>query len=134
MANELLSKTALIKIGGTAVARLTGWSLEVNKEPVDITNFDSTGAWKEFLIGLKEWSISFDGIVVRNAGVSNDYEDLLTSFLGSDATVAVLIDDSSASTDISGNAFLISLPVQGSLGDKQTYSGQLQGTGALSIV
>ena len=131
MANELLSKTMSITYGGVAVARLTGWSLEVNKETVDITNFDSAGAWREFLVDLKDWSVSFDGIVTRTG--TGDYEELLADMIATDTAVTVVLDDSAASTDISGSAYFTGLPLTGSLGDKQTFSGTLQGTGALTI-
>ena len=53
MANELLSRTMVITLDSSAIARSTGWSFNVDKEPVDVTSFDSNG-WKEFLIYLKE--------------------------------------------------------------------------------
>lgn len=130
MANELLAKTAVLKLDGVAIGKLTGWSLEVNKETVDITSFDSAG-WKEFLVDLKDWSVSFDGIVTRTG--TGDYEELLTDLIGSDTAIAFLLDDSAASTTIGGSCFLTSLPISGAVGDKQTFSGTLQGTGALAI-
>ena len=130
MANELLSKTAAITYGGVAIAKLTGWSLEVNKETVEITNLDSAG-WKEFLVDLKDWSISFDGITTRTG--TGDYEELLVSLLGTDTAIAVTIADSAASTTISGSAFLTSMPLTGAVGDKQTFSGSFQGSGALTV-
>ena len=130
MANELLSKTASITYGGVTIAKLTGWSLEVNKETVDITNLDSAG-WKEFLVDLKDWSISFDGITTRTG--TGDYEELLADMIATDTAVAVTIADTGASTTISGSAFLTSMPLTGAVGDKQTFSGSLQGTGALTI-
>jgi predicted secreted protein len=126
----LLSKTAAITYGGVAIIKLTGWTLEVNKETVDITNLDSAG-WKEFLVDLKDWSISFDGLTTRTG--NGDYEELLVDMLATDTAVAVTITDSDASTTISGTAFLTTLPLTGAVGDKQTFSGNLQGTGALSI-
>jgi predicted secreted protein len=134
MANEHLSKTVTITYAGEAIARLTGWSLEVNKETVDITSFDSNG-WKEFLVDLKEWNISFDGIVVRQSAADSkkDYEELLNELITNDNAVAITLADTAASTTISGTAFLTGIPLTGSLGDKQTMSGTLQGTGALAI-
>jgi len=134
MANEHLSKTVTITYAGEPIARLTGWSLEVNKETVDITNLDSDG-WKEFLVDLKEWSISFDGIVVRQSAADSekDYEELLNELLTNDSAVAITLVDTDASTTISGSGFLTGIPLSGSVGDKQTHSGTLQGTGALSV-
>ena len=131
MANELLSKTMSITNEGVAIARLTGWSLEVNKETVDITNFDSASAWREFLVDLKDWSVSFDGIVTRTG--TGDYEEMLAELIATDTSVTIVLDDSAASTDISGEGFITSIPLTGSLGDKQTFSGTIQGTGALTI-
>lgn len=131
MANELLSKTVAISYGGVAIAKLTGWSLEVNKETVDVTTFDSPGSWKEFLVDLKDWSISFDGIVTRTG--TGDYEELLQDMITSDAVVAIIMSDTGATTDITGNAYLTGMPLTGSLGDKQTFSGTLQGTGPLTV-
>ena len=130
MANELLSKTASITYGGVTIAKLTGWSLEINKETVDITNLDSNG-WKEFLVDLKDWSISFDGIVTRTG--TGDYEELLQDMISNDTAVAVTIADTAASTTISGSGFITSMPLTGAVGDKQTYSGSIQGTGALTV-
>ena len=132
MANELLSKSAVLKLDAVAIAKLTGWTLEVNKEPVDVTSLDSPSAWREFLVDLKEWSVSFDGIVMRTG--TGDYEEWLTSLIGTDTVLTFLIDDSVyTATDIGGNCYLTSLPISGALGDKQTFSGTLQGTGPLAI-
>jgi predicted secreted protein len=134
MANELLSKTVTISYGGQAIAKLTGWSLEVNKETVDITNFDSPNAFKEFLVDLKEWTISFDGIVTRTSATDGDYQEILESIISSDAVVAITIADSALTGgDITGNAFFTGVSLSGSLGDKQTQSGSLQGTSTLSV-
>ena len=132
MANELLAKSAILKLDGVAIAKLTGWTLEVNKEAVDVTSLDSPSAWREFLVDIKDWSVSFDGIVTRTG--TGDYEELLVNLLGTDTVLAFLIDDSVfTATDIGGNCFLTSLPISGALGDKQTFSGTLQGTGPLAI-
>ena len=79
MANELLSKNVTISVGGAVVAKLTGWTLEVNKEVVDVTNFDSASAWKEAFVDLKDWAINFDGIVTRSG--TGNYGVLLNSVL-----------------------------------------------------
>lgn len=149
MANEALSKELIIKIwdsvAGTynTVARLTGYSFEVNKETVEITNFDS-GSWKEFLVDLKDWSVSDDGVVIRTAESGKEtYEDMLTSIIGTDTVLIIQMINPLAYTDATdgvtysheiGNAFLTSMPMTGSVGDKQTYSMTLMGSGTLTHV
>ena len=132
MANELLSKTITISIGGDAVARLTGWTIEVAKEAVDITNLENSGAWKEALVNLKEWSINFDGIVTRTGG--SNYLSRLESVLNSDVAAEIIIADSEASTNnITGSGFITTSPLSGALGEMQTFSGTIQGTGVLTV-
>jgi predicted secreted protein len=149
MANEKLAKELIIKVFDSisgaweTVARTTSYSFEVNKETVDITSFDSNG-WKEFLVDLKEFNLSGDGIVVRTAqaGFVN-YEELLTSLINSDTALAVQFINPAVYTSATDGtsfahevvkAFLTSLPVAGSLGDKQTYSFTMSGTGAVTLV
>jgi predicted secreted protein len=149
MANEKLSKELIIKVFDSVsgawetVARTTSYSFEVNKETVDITSFDSNG-WKEFLVDLKDFNLSGDGIVLRTteAGKVN-YEELLTSLIGSDTSLAVQLIDPAAYTDAADGtqyaheivkAFLTGLPLSGSLGDKQTYSFTMSGTGQVTLV
>jgi TP901-1 family phage major tail protein len=149
MANEKLSKELIVKLFDSAagsyntVARMTGYSLELNKETIETTSFDSAG-WKSFLVDLKEWTVSGDGLVVRTtaAGYEN-YEELLVSLIGTDTTFILQLIDPDAYTDSTdgtgynhevGNAFLTSLSASGAVGDKQTYSVSFQGSGTLTHV
>lgn len=134
MANELLSKSMIISLDGNPIARATGWSFNVDKETVDVTSFDSSQGFKEFLVDLKEAEVTFDGLVSRDSSTSsNDYETLLTNIINSDASVSVLLDDTSAPTDITFAGWLTNVSLTGSLGDKQTYSGTVKPTGIISI-
>ena len=130
MANELLSKTVTVTYDGVTAVNVTGFSLEVNKETVDITSFSSAG-WKAFLVDLKDWSISYDAIVARTG--TGTYETMLVDLLADTTSKAVTFVDSAATTTFSGNGHLTSLSLSGSVGDKQTYSCSIQGTGALTI-
>jgi len=134
MANELLSKTMVITLDSSAIARSTGWTFNVDKEPIDVTSFDSNG-WKEFKVDLKEAEISFDGLVSRESNNGFDYEALLSSIINSDASISYALTDSGAGTAtvISGSGFLTNVSATGSLGDKQTYSGTIKPSGTISL-
>ena len=127
MADELLSRTAVVSYNEAAIARLTGWTLEVNQESVDVTGLSDDG-WRILLVDLKEWSLTFEGIVTK-AG----YEVLRNKLVNSDTTGTVSIVDSAASTTIIGAGFINSNPLQGSVEEKATFSGTIQGTGVLTI-
>lgn len=130
----ILTKELVLQIGTDTVARATDYSLTINKETVDITTLDSPG-WKEKLADLKEYSISFGALVTRGTvGASEtDYDELLTSLIGTDTALAwTLIDgEAGAVVSLAGNAFLNSLDLSGSVGDKVTYTGGMEGTGAI---
>ncbi len=149
MANEKLSKELILKVYNVAaaayvtVARTTAYTMEVNKETVEVTSFDSSG-WRDFLVDLKDFAMSAEGIILRTttAGFRN-YEQLLTDLIGSDSTIIMQLIDPAVYTSATdgtsfahevGAVFLTSLPISGSLGDKQTYSMTAQGTGALTLV
>ena len=134
MSAEHLFKDGIISLNGTTVLKLTGMSLEINKETVDVTNIDSPDAWREMLVDLKDWSVNFDGLTVRQ-NTDWDYEELLTQLIQTSNDVAFVFTDTSngVTTTIGGNVFLTNLPNTGSIGDKQTFSGSFTGNGGLTI-
>lgn len=61
------------------VAGLRSRNIQFNAETVDVTNADSTNAWRELLdaCGVKSWSISGSGVVQNDAS----QDELLEAFL-----------------------------------------------------
>jgi len=130
-----LSKQLTLSIDGDVIGFATDFDLEVNKEVIDITTLSAAG-WKEFLVDLKEWKISYSGLVTRGTPGTNEIgsEGLLSSFIGSDAAVAIILKTSTTGDQyVTGNAFILSHKESGKVNDKMTFSGELQGTGALTL-
>ena len=141
-----LAKEFVIKVNGMIIARATDFSLSLDRQVVDVTSFDSAG-WVEKISDNKDWNLSFSGLVTRTygngdggtgigTGTFNNLFDLWVSASG-DYPVSVGVGDSSTATSASGNWFggkglLVSLNPQGSVGDKMTYSGTVEGAGALT--
>jgi predicted secreted protein len=116
-----------------SVGFTTDFSLEINKSTVDVTRLASAG-WKEYLIDLKDWKVSFSGFGTRGTPGANEYgyDQLLTSLLSNDTTlVAILKSSTTADQYTIGQAYLTSLKQSGAVGDALKYSGELQGTGIL---
>jgi predicted secreted protein len=131
----ILGKAMTLTYDSKVIARCTDFTLEVNKEPIDITTLQSASGWKEKKVDLKEWSISFNALVTRGAdGTYSVYDELLADIRGTDTAIAVSMDDTDGSGTISvgGDVFLTSLSTGVTVGDKVTYSGTLEGTGALA--
>ncbi len=140
-----LAKEFVVKIGDMVVARCTDFSFSVNRETIDVTSFDTEG-WVEKMSDNKDWNISFGSMVTREIGSadpgwdtgleglgSGTYDNLLTHFLTGTAdypvTVALMIGTGDF---VSGPGFLQEMTVDGSVGDKATFSGTIEGGGALT--
>jgi predicted secreted protein len=124
-----------LSIGGKVIARCTDFTLEINKEVIEITSLSSQG-WKEKLVDLKEWKVSFNALVTRGADATYSvYDEMLTNIVSSDDALTVAMADTGVGGTIglSGSAFLTALSTGVQVGDKMTYNGSLEGTGALSI-
>lgn len=132
--DAILGKEMTLSYASKIIARCTDFTLEVSKEPIDITTLQSAG-WKEKKVDLKDWTVSFNALVTRGAdGTYTVYDELLDDLLTNDDPVTVVVADTdgSATISLSGSAFLVSLSTSITVGDKVTYSGSLEGTGALS--
>lgn len=133
MATPMLSKEFTVIYDASVVGYATSFDLTINKETIDITILASDG-WKNFVMGDKEWSVSFDGLVTRTTGDgSRGYDYLMNNIISSDASVVIAIKPTIASNKyLTGVGFLESMNLTGSAGDKATYSGSVRGTGALT--
>jgi hypothetical protein len=58
-----LSKEFAIMYGGNVILYATDFSLEINKETIDITKLGDS--WKNKVVDLKGFTVSFNGIVTR---------------------------------------------------------------------
>jgi hypothetical protein len=132
--SAVLSKEMTILQGTNVIAFATDYNLEINKEPVDVTHLSSAG-WKAYLVDLKEWKVSFTGLVTRGTTVGSQvgYEQLITSLLGTDTTLTCALKSTGSGDQyVTGSAYLVSLKQSGQVGDKISYTGEFQGTGTLS--
>lgn len=133
----MLSKELVLNYNSKVIARCTNYELEVNKEVIDITSLDSEG-WKEILVDTKDWKVTFQGLVIRGTlgSTDTDYRALLEELKDSDTAVTVALKYGTVAdfNYQSGSAFITSLKLSGSNGEKITYSGTLTGTGALTTV
>ena len=154
-----LAKEFIIKVNGMVIARATDFSLSLDRQVVDVTSFDSAG-WVEKISDNKDWNLSFSGLVTRTygngeggtglgSGTFNNLFDLWVSATG-DYPVTVGIGHAQSAVAATGGTgasavaaipsgdwfdgggILVSLNPQGSVGDKMTYSGTIEGAGELS--
>jgi predicted secreted protein len=129
----LLGSQCTVLYDSSVVGFATDFDLTVNKESIDITKLTS-GSWKENMVDMKDWSISFNGLVTTtDASVTINYDDLMYDIKNSSTAVTVGIKPTATSNKYeTGLAFLTTLGMSGTVGDKVTFAGTLTGTGALT--
>lgn len=127
-------RDALIKVsadGGSTFTTVGGVrtnGLTINNEPVDVTNAGSAG-FREHLAdgGIQSVSLSCDGIVVDNAA----FETMLTQ--AKDRTKVRYKFEFATSGSIAAEFVVTSVQLTGTYNDAQTFSAQLESSGAVTI-
>ena len=110
----------------TQVAGQRGATLNRSMDPIDATSKDSQG-WMEYLDGLREWSIDFDGLVSEDDTAQQKLED--ASHNGD--SVMVKIETPGGST-YEGTGYITDLTLEAPYDAEAVYSGTVTGSGALT--
>lgn len=127
--NKIRGLEVLISVGGTVVGGQRGASLSMSADELDITD-KTTEGYKAFLVGLKEWTISCDGLVCTDdAG----YKALFDAFLNG-TVVNVQFKQEDGNFGYQGDMVIASMDFDAQYDDAVTYSCELKGAGALSAI
>lgn len=122
-----------VDVNGTkkAVGGQRGASLSMSADELDVTDKNTTG-YKKFLVGLKEWSISCDGLVVLN---EEGYNALFEAFIAGNVIEVELKQDPEKGTfGYKGEVVIASMDFDAQYDDALTYSCELKGAGDLTQV
>ena len=115
----------LIYKGGTAIAGVKSNEIQVGCETIEISS-PSTGAWRQYIAGRKEWSVNVAYLVLATSGV----RDMLN--VGTTYTLAFKERGAADSAGVSGSAILTTCKISAIRGNLVTGSFVFQGTGALA--
>jgi TP901-1 family phage major tail protein len=113
----------------TAVGGQRGASLSMSADELDITDKNTTG-YKKYLVGLKEWSISCDGLVVDG---EKAYDALFDAFIAGNI-VEVQLKQKDGTFGYKGPMVIASMDFDAQYDDALTYSCELKGAGDLTKV
>lgn len=108
----------------TTVAGQRNATLNLESDAIDTTSKDSSG-WHEEIVGINNWSIEFDGLIIEDDAGYLELEDAYMS----KALVQVQLSTPAAHT-YTGKA-RITLSLEGPYDGEATVSGTLTGTAAL---
>lgn len=113
----------LIKLNGTAIAGCKSHEIQTGCETIEISS-PSQGAWREYIAGRKEWSVSVSYLVPAVANLA----DLLT--VGT--TYTLVIADRANASSLSGSAILTQCKQTFTRGNLVQGSFTFQGTASLT--
>ena len=99
-------------------------SLTKNMSPIDTTNFDGIDGWKEFIEGLKEWSVSLESIYLDNDPAQIDILAGITE--GSELIFQYRPRDESGATYFEGTVLVTEWNLANALEDAVMVSGSLR--------
>lgn len=115
----------LIYKGGTAIAGVKSNEIQVGCETIEVSS-PSTGAWRQYIAGRKEWSVNVGYLVLATSNV----RDLLN--VGTTYTLAFKERGAADSAGVSGSAILTTCKITAIRGNLVQGSFQFTGTGALA--
>ena len=119
----------LLYVDGKEVGGQRGASLSMSADELDVTDKNTIG-YKKFLVGLKEWSISCDGlVVVGEAG----YDALFDAFING-SVIEVQLKKKDGTFGYQGPVVIASMDFDAQYDDALTYSCELKGAGDLTQV
>lgn len=126
------SEFLLYDINDVPVAYSTNCVLKINQNLSDVTHKDSQ-SWAEYMVGLKAWSITFDGLVSYGEGFNTSF--FVSKYNNSEPFfVKFGIVQDSFTHAFSGEVQIESIEQAADHADIATYSGSLKGVGSLSFV
>lgn len=119
----------------TAIAAAKNCEITINAETIETTS-PSSGAWRTYRPGRKDWSVGASGLVQVDNGVS-DLQTLLQES-GAEVTLTFKMASDryggSGNVDVcSGTAVCKSVKVGAGRGNLATYSCDFRGSGTLSF-
>ena len=111
-----------------AISGQQGLVINRSSDSIEVTSKDTTGGWKSYIPGMKEWSIDNDGLYVLN---DESHSVLSQAFENGDPVCIKVVDGKRKVGMFGGLACITDYPIEAPYDDSMTYSVTLTGMGAL---
>lgn len=121
----------IIKKGGTAIAATKSNEITVDSEVIEISA-PTTGQWKSFISGRKEWSITTNFLIRSEADIKNRLYENNQLTVGQTYSLTICTNIQGGATHLTGNAILKTYKVAATRGNLCTGSFVFVGVGALA--
>lgn len=118
-----------VYIDNTIIGCATSSELTINVDLADATCKDD-GGWADHIAGLRDWSVSTDGLVKFDG--NNNVEDLYDLLSGRSVVTLKFTTNVTGDLVFSGQASVASLSVSAEMEAAVTYSAEFTGKGPLT--
>jgi predicted secreted protein len=118
-----------VYIDDTIIGCATSSELSVNVDLADATCKDD-GGWADHIQGLRDWSVSTDGLVAFDG--TNNIDDLYTLLSGRTSVTLKFTTNVTGDLVFSGSASVASISVSAEMEAAVTYSVEFTGKGVLT--
>ena len=121
----------LVYLGSTLIAGMKSNDIETDIEMIEVSS-PSSGTWREYRTGRKEWKVSVNYLVPTNSALGNSaaaLKDLLC--IGNTYTLKFMSRGGDSSNGVAGSAILKTCKVSAAKGDLVTGSFTFIGNGNL---
>ena len=127
-----------LQFDASTLGSTTDFSLSVDKDMIDIALMNAPTGAKQTVPDLYNWNLSFSGLVMTTTGVDagkSSFDWLMDNMItDTDASIGVqIIPDVSYNKYYGGTGYLNSMSLDGGVGSAVSFSGSIQGDGALKI-
>ena len=120
----------LLYVDSVSLGYSNSFDLNVNVAEIDVTSKDSGGD-KDILPGLRDWSVSADGIVALDSTTNAEYLHGLVT--GRTQVNLKMSTETSGDGYWHGSAYVTNLTITAPMEDKVTFSCTFVGDGALTL-
>lgn len=128
-AGEMNGTLLVVYSAGNQIGATTNHSLSVSQALREATTKDSS-AWREVAAGLREWSMSAEGLYSIDETYGADY--LYTLVSGRTEVAVKFTTEVTGDERYTGQAYISSLDITSGLEETVTWSAEFQGTSTLT--
>ena len=114
----------IVKVGGTAIAGAKSCEISIKGDQIE-TASPTTGEWRDFIAGRKEWSVTCGHLIPASGTPLKSNAAMVNT------VVTLIIETDMTGDTLTGQAIVETWKASGTVGNLATGTFQFRGKGAL---
>lgn len=117
-------KKIIVKVGGTAIAGAKSCEISIKGDQIE-TASPTTGEWRDFIAGRKEWSVTCGHLIPASGTPLKSNAAMVNT------VVTLIIETDMTGDTLTGQAIVETWKASGTVGNLATGTFQFRGKGVL---